>query len=228
MIAEVRDSDRFGRHGWFDGPAAGYPEAAARWVDDGVVDHYAYVGADDLWDWLRLSFAIQQVYAEIATRDVEDAIVPVGVEIREGGVEDIEHALALANLIHDVQVASPVLSWYPDEDDATMRADWLASLDRDHYLLALRSGRPVGMALVATRAPVAELVVMATVPDERGVGSGLALLALVAEVAAREDCTSIETDWRIANPYASRFWPARGFETVAYRMVRHVRGIPIS
>lgn len=225
MVAEVRDSAWFGRHGWLEGPANAYAETAAGWVADGVVDHYAYVAADDLWDWLRLSFAIQQVYGEIETRDVADAIVPVGVEIREGGVDDIGDALALADLIRDVQVASPVLSYYPDESSETRRADWLEALERDRYLLALRSGRPIGMALVAPHPPVAELVVIATVPDERGLGTGLALLAMVAEVAAREGCDRIETDWRIANPYSAAFWPARGFEPVAYRMVRHVHGI---
>jgi GNAT superfamily N-acetyltransferase len=225
VAAEVRDSDWFGRHGWYEGRADGYAEVAAEWVAEGVVDHYAWVPVDDLWDWLRLSFAIQQVYGEIATRDVADAMVPVGVEIREGGPDDIEDALALADLIRDVQRASPVLAWSPDEGAATARADWLEALERDRYLLALRGGRPVGMALVAPRTPVAELVVMATVPDERGYGTGLALLAMVAEIAAREECDRIETDWRIANPYASHFWPERGFKPVAYRMVRHVHGI---
>ena len=32
----------------------------------------------------------------------------------------------------------------------------------------------------------------------------------------------MKADWRIANLLASRFWPKRGFQPTAYRMVRYL------
>ncbi len=62
----------------------------------------------------------------------------------------------------------------------------------------------------------------ATRPEVRGRGVGLALFEAGMGWAHEHGYRRLSTDWRSTNPVASRFWTARGFRPVRYRLHRFV------
>ena len=92
------------------------------------------------------------------------------------------------------------------------------------WFLAERDGEPLGLLLLwADPGEPISLDVAATLPEARGLGVGMALTTHALWWARRQGHERMKADWRIANLLASRFWPRRGFEPTAYRMVRYVQ-----
>ena len=64
------------------------------------------------------------------------------------------------------------------------------------------------------------LAVMATLPEVRGQGIGVALVHQALREAKAAGRDVVDVDWRMANLQASRFWPARGFRPAFHRLYR--------
>ncbi len=68
----------------------------------------------------------------------------------------------------------------------------------------------------------AYLTLAAVRPEARGQGVGRALTAHGLAYAAQSGYAFCSTNWRSTNLQAAHFWPQRGFQPVAYRLVRRV------
>ena len=239
LVASLREDDVRGRHAWSalgdHWHAAGeepelyrelYTRAAAVWVEDGYLDHYVVVPADQslLAVWYSLSFAQQQVHASLALAPV-DAREVDGFTVRKGGAEDLEVAMALAFVIFDHQAGPPTYAGVAAPPEAEVRESYAEHLADPAvtYFVAERAGEPVGhLILERVNDSEIELSVAATIPAARGLGVGSALTDLALGWAYEQGYRTCITDWRAANLLSSRFWTGRGFEPTTYRLVRSI------
>lgn len=237
LVAEIREEDVRGRHSWSaltdhdaDEPELYrdlYAVAGSEWLAQGATSHYVVIPAVDdvLWAWLGVGFAIEQVHAERELANVERPAAPGGFTIREGGPNDLDAAARLAPIITEHQIESPVWSGLKRRSDDEFRDSMREALADSEatWFLAERDGEPLGgLLLWADPGEPISLDVAMTFPEARGLGVGVALTEHAFWWAREQGHERMKADWRIANLLASRFWPKRGFEPVAYRMVRYV------
>jgi GNAT superfamily N-acetyltransferase len=212
-----------------------YAAAAALWVDEGRVRHYALAPASDarlLEAWSRIGFGQQHAYG---IREVPAAAWPAGV--RPAEERDVDALLDLSPLIADHHATAPVFSRGPvPESLEQQRAEILEELAKPEIgdIVAERDGRivgafqlvPVELSSVHTGLArpdgAALLGWAATDPDVRGSGAGLALTAGAFAWARERGHEVMVTDWRVTNLLSSRFWPGRGFRETFLRLYRHI------
>ena len=213
-----------------------YATQAARWLGDGHRTHTAVVRAADparhaaLVD---LGFGHEQAYAvlDLTAPDAGRAGVPAGVDVRPGTEDDLADIVPLAPVIGRHQVASPVFARvgaeFFDQLEESHREE-LADPEA-HYLVARVDGAAVGFAIwydgidgPFMASSYAELSVAAVSEKARGRGVGLALTAATIDAVREQGVSRLATDWRTTNLLSSRFWPARGFRVVGWRMSRTI------
>ena len=181
-------------------------------------------GEQELDPWYRLGFAQMHAYGARASGGERTAVA--GVALRRGGPEDLETAMRIDRLIHEVQAEPPSAS-AAAFDEAGHRAVWLETLEADDvaYFVAERDGVPVGHTTLYPDVEDAEalhLASTAVAAAERGSGIGVLLTTHALAYAAEQGYPRLRTNWRVTNLGASRFWPARGFELTHIRLVRRL------
>jgi ribosomal protein S18 acetylase RimI-like enzyme len=180
--------------------------------------------AEALDPWYRLGFA--QMHAYGVRESGGERAPAAGVEIRRGGLDDLESAFRIDRLIHEAQAASPSYSGVAFEE-GPYRADWeetLASADTAYFVAEHGSGL-LGHATVypdPAHRDALHLASTAVVPEARGRGVGVALTTYALAHAAEAGYPQMRTNWRVTNLAASRFWPARGFRLTHLRLVRRL------
>jgi len=206
-----------------------YATAAGAWVEAGYVAHYVVVPADDteqLEAWFALGFGKQQCYAALELGPRPAATVPGGFTIRFCKPDDFEASLALGDLIREAHSAPPVWSGVPPRPPDELRRLWTEAFaeESDTSFLAVREGEVIGeFSMVPGDDGEIYLGYAVVRPDARGIGAGLALTEAALGWAHEQDFRRCTTDWRTANPLASRFWPSRGFVPTSFRLHRLVR-----
>jgi len=247
LIGAPRTTDHWGPNAWVEhaGHAAAEPEdvrdlyaaLAQGWVDAGRIHHFAYVPASDagLVDaWFRLSFGQQQAHG---VREVDaGALWPDGV--RHAEPRDLDVLVELTPLLDEAQAASPAFAvrLQPDDPDE-LRTEIEEEIARDDMatLVVESGGRIVGSfvlcpvemssGVVSLGRPPGQchLAWAATLPSVRGTGAGLALMQAAHAWAAERGYTVMTADWRVANLFAARFWPRRGFRPTFLRLHRLIQ-----
>ena len=217
-----------------------YAVQAGAWFAAGHRTHTAVVRTADPARhaaFVDLGFGHEQAYAvlDLAAPDAGRTAVPPGVDVRPGSPDDLAEIVSLAPVIGRHQVASPVF--------ARVGAEFFDQLEESHgeeladpeahYLVARVDGAAVGFAIwydgidgPFMASSYAELSVAAVPEQARGRGVGLALTAAVIEAARDRGVTRLAADWRTTNLLSSRFWPARGFRVVGWRMSRSIDADP--
>ncbi|NDJ75147.1 MAG: GNAT family N-acetyltransferase, partial [Chloroflexi bacterium] len=249
LLGERLISPWMGRTGWLrlTGHAATdlelyrdlYAELAARWVADGIFDHYVMVAAGHraLLDvWFDLGFGKQQAYAFLPLTDyAPDFPVPSDIEVRRATPDDRDAVRSIGDTIARYQMGSPVFAPTPPEIiEEDIRNGMVELIEDDEWMLwlALKGGQVVGyQGYVVEEADdtnllsipgAVELSIAGTAAHARGLGVGRALTRhglLHARDAGYAICL---TDWRTTNLLSSRFWPRSGFVPVVYRLTRHI------
>jgi ribosomal protein S18 acetylase RimI-like enzyme len=226
--------------GDLDAVRAAYTAQSGHWLDAGQRTHTVTVRAQDRarHDALvDLGFGHEQAYAVLDLHANSDApstagsAIPAGVDVRPGTPDDLDAIVRLAPIIGRYQVAAPVFARIGDDFFDQLADAHRAELADPgaHYLVARVGGEAVGFAIwydgeeaPFTPSPALELSVAATAESARGRGVGLALTAAVLAAAREQGARYVAADWRTTNLLSSRFWPARGFRVVGYRMSRTV------
>ncbi|HEX7256275.1 MAG TPA: GNAT family N-acetyltransferase [Gaiellaceae bacterium] len=212
-----------------------YAAAAARWVDEGRMRHYAVAPASDaplLESWYRLGFGQQQA---LGIRKVPDAAMPENVRVAEE--RDVEALVELGTLLPDHQGRSPVFSgWRALETEEEQRQEVIDDLANPDLalLIAEENGRVVGgfelapttlSSMHSSLARVEGAVLLGwavTRPEARGSGAGVALTEGSFAWAREHGYEVMVTDWRVTNLLASRFWSRRGFRETFLRLYRSI------
>lgn len=243
LLAQPGDGER-GRHVWSEVAGHGYrddPEVirylyrilADAWVA-GRRDHHFVVASagtpSDLGAWLDLAFGHEQVHAARSVRGLEPG--PSPYQIRRASNEDGALIAPLVRLIYEANTDSPVFAYVEPErwDELQEGHEELLADPEVGYFVAIDGSRAIAYA---TMRPVpddegrpleptgtVELLLAGTLPEARGEGVMRALVAAGLEWAADRGHEVCVTDWRLANPGASRAWPGLGFVPIAHRLHR--------
>ena len=212
-----------------------YAALAGRWVDRGNTRHSVLVPTHDgavLDAWWRLGFGLQHV---MALQPVAPRVWPAGVRPATDG--DVEGLMALADLVSETHLGSPVFSGIPVDPDDDGTREFLHQLiaDDDKCLLVAEAGGRIAATLEL--APVEEskmheglmrvdgqilLGFAATAPEARGAGLAGALTDAAFAWSAERGLTTMAVDWRVANLAASRLWARQGFRPSFYRLYRSI------
>jgi ribosomal protein S18 acetylase RimI-like enzyme len=243
LILRRAETSYWGPHAWVDEAGSAFSDAEALRdlyaalapgaVDAGARLHLAMAPAvAELADpWFRLAFGHMQVHG-LRHSGAPEPVLPEGTVIRPGTRDDLVAALPLKSVITNHQRRSPTFTGLPAPDDAQVLADWEETLPEPDvvYRVAEQHGRIVGFVLLyelpATLSRPAgslHLATMATVPEVRGQGIGVALTNHALREAKEAGYPVVDVDWRMANLEASRFWPARGFRPTFHRLHRVLR-----
>jgi GNAT superfamily N-acetyltransferase len=207
-----------------------YAELAAGWP----ARHSVMVPASDaalIDPWFRLAFGCQFM---TAARPIEPlAAVDFGGVIRPSTRADHAAVAAFDRQLWEHQSRSPSFSGL-DYDTNDFEAEWSTLWEEEDefpfHRIAEIDGRAVGHVLLYER-PTGDLRVpqqnidlahAVTLPDARGRGVGLAMLAAALTWAEEHGFRSMTTDFRSNNLLSSRYWPARGFRPTFIRLYRAV------
>jgi len=216
-----------------------YAVVGQAWLNKGYSHHFILLPAapDARKDaWLQLGFAYEQVYALLSLADWKphESQIPAGIVVRQAHPQDSRLLEELAPIIRRHQAGAPVWGTALPEDEQEIRQGYSELAGDPSWVvwLAILYGKAVGMQGYHRRETspgdplipdgCIELSVAGTLPEARGRGVGVALTQHGLESARQAGYAWCLSDWRITNLLSSRFWPRRGFQPVAYRMVRHV------
>jgi ribosomal protein S18 acetylase RimI-like enzyme len=242
VIGSVGENEWWNRHAWvgLTGHAAREPElvrdlyrlAAERWVEEGAELHVALVPAvADLTEpWFRVAFAHMQAHG-IRESGADPGPRPAGLTVRAGTLDDARTTPELLTKIWEHHTRSPTFTGLTVPPVAEFLADAQEVLAGSGvaYFVAERDGQVLGHLLLRPEEPDLArppgsiyLAIAATLPDARGSGAGVALTEHALAWAREAGYQAVQTDWRVANLEASRFWPRRGFRETFYRFARRV------
>jgi GNAT superfamily N-acetyltransferase len=211
-----------------------YGAAAARWVDQGHLAHYALLPSHDapLIDaFFRLGFGLQHVHG---IREPLTGFADPTVRLASRDNIPVLAALDLELPAH--QGRSPVFSSGPTFTQEEALAEAQENVDDPTIttFVVERDGRVVGtsVACALTKSgahtgparpdDAAFLGFAAVLPEARGTGAGRALGEAVLGWAAENGYRSVVTDWRATNLLSSRTWPRLGFRPTFLRLHRLV------
>ena len=211
-----------------------YGHAAARWVAEGRLAHYALVPSHDLAlvdAFVRLCFGQQHVHAirEPLTGFADPTV-------RRARHDDLPAAVPVALELGAHQARSPVFASAPGYTYEETLAEAAGDLDNPELatFVAERDGRVVGVSqgssitLSSSHTGLARpdsagfLGFAAVLPEARGTGAGRAIGDAVLAWAAEAGYRSVVTDWRATNLLSSRAWPRLGFRPTFLRLHRLV------
>jgi len=218
-----------------------YAAVAVAWVDEGCFIHRVMVPAADegvLAAWFSLGFGLEQAYAVCRLSGRRSLAAPgearPGLSIRRATPEDAPTLVELSDLIARHQARAPVWAPAPPEFVAALREGYAEALSEDGvvFWLAFADRKLVGFQGYFPAGPDPDdlftpddcvaLSVAATREQARGRGIGRALTARGLVWAAEEGYRHCLVDWRTTNLLSSRFFPARGFQPVYYRLCRMI------
>ncbi len=240
LVGTLLASDTYGHGAWVgpdavsfrdtDGLAGLYAHAGRDWIDAGAREHYAWVldRAERTAPWMDLGFARMHQRGVLALTEREPRALPEGYRARLGTIADLEWALDLGAEIDRVQAEGPSFSLEIGGDE---RAELTEALEDPEvrYFLAEHDGHPVAQcitfALPARRGSfdaTLHLSAVAVRETHRGRGVGTALIDVALERARHHGFTYVETNWRVTNRGAARFWTGYGFEPTYVRLHRTV------
>lgn len=217
-----------------------YAELGSHWVADGCFTHFvlAPVAESELVRaWFSLGFGIEQVYGLV---DLDSAaITPVestlpDLVIRGAMPEDRGVMENLSEIIWRYQTGAPVWGICLPEDQAELSQGYAGLVeDPDATVwLAFYKGQAAGFQCYFMADPrgkdlivpeqCVELSVAGTLPEFRGLGISQVLTRYGMAHAFERGYRFCLADWRSTNILSSRFWPAQGFQPVAYRLARRI------
>ncbi len=217
-----------------------YGVAASRWVESGIVSHYAVVPATDhrvVDAWFRVGFGQQHVHAirEVPGPD-EVFEVPGHLRVRRAERRDIPTLGRLELVLPEHQALSPVFSGQqvPTLEDTVNELEEDFDDPRFTTFVAEHDGLVIGSAVGCSIEESSEhrgivrpdragfLGFAAVLPEARGLGAGRALGEAVLAWSREAGYETVVTDWRETNLLSSRTWPRLGFRPTYRRLFRAI------
>ncbi len=209
-----------------------YAQASVLWLEHGCFSHSVFIPLADpaYFDaFLRLSFAIEQVYAVLHTEEYKPFAGPEGAAVRLAAQSDQGVMGKLSSVISKYQSEAPAFIPALPEVMQDIRAGFqgLVEDEENTVLLAEKDGDTLGFLVYRRNDPAlmlpddsVELCVAGTVRTQMGRGVGKGLMDAGCRMMKEQGFRYITTDWRITNLASSTFWPQCGFRPIAYRMHR--------
>jgi len=235
------ENDIFGRTVWINPEGLSYDDAdvlealyvelGTRWLNDNVTRHVVWVPDDPREEeaWRELAFARWHRRGVLDLSTTKATPVPEGYRLRRGSFADIDTAIDLdseinraeargPSFVRQDQSTSPSDEWEeiltdPDVEYRVVEYDGVAVAQCASFGLPQRIGSfpaTIHVSAVSVREP----------HRRRGVATSMVLDALAS--AREQGFTHGETNWRVTNRVASRYWPNFGFTPTYVRLQRSV------
>ena len=218
----------------FDDPdvlEALYSEAGARWIERGAIEHYVWtldVEASTR-PWYELGFARMHLRGVMALHERDERALAPNYSLRRGGPQDIDAAVALDDELDAAQRLGP--SFSIGLNHATKREELLETLldSEVHHYVVESDGEVVAQCLTfplpqrrGSFEHTLHLSAVSVRASHRGRGVASAMVDHALANARRADFAFVETNWRVTNRRAQRFWRAYGFEPTYVRLHRTI------
>lgn len=241
LVGALLNSPEYGHGAWWgpdgvsfdslDTLAALYSAAGAAWIAAGAFEHYGWVFDDreDVEPWYELGFARMHERGVLALGEPTRGAAPAGYRLRRGGPADLDLAVELDEELDRAQREGPSFAILTGH--SSRREDLLEILEDEevHHYVVEHDGRGVAQCLSF---PLGErrgshprtihlsAVTVARGHEHRGVATALVDAALAD--AASGGFTHAETNWRVTNRRAARFWRLYGFTPTYVRVHRTI------
>jgi GNAT superfamily N-acetyltransferase len=233
-------SDTYGSGAWVgpdgasgddvDTLAALYALAGQSWIDAGALEHYVWVldHPSRTQPWMEMGFARMHQRGVMALDGLVARDLPAGYATRLGGLDDLEWALELGAEIDRAQAEGPSFSFDLGGDE---RAELTETLEDPEvrYFLAEYDGRPVAQCITfplpvrrGSFEATLHLSAVAVREEHRGRGVATALVSTALARARDHGFRVVETNWRVTNRVAARYWTRFGFQPTYVRLHRTV------
>lgn len=208
-----------------------YGVAAAQWIARGALEHYVWVldHPSATQPWYELGFARAHERGVLTLDEQRDHRLPDGYTLRYGGPDDIELAVALDAVLDEAQRSGP--SFTIGLDHTSDRRELVETLEDPevHYYVVEHRGRGVAQCITF---PLPEmrgsfegtlhLSAVATLPEHRRRGIATAMVDVALDEARRQGFSHVETNWRVTNRVAARYWTSYGFQPTYVRLHRTI------
>ncbi len=207
-----------------------YAAAGTTWIDAGAVEHYVWTldDAASTSPWYELGFARMHTRGVRSLPLVQRHAPPAGYALRRGGVEDLDAAVMLDRVIDDAQRLGPSFSLFVDVSKREDLHEALVDPEVHHYLVEHLDG-PVAQCItfaLPTRRGSFErtlhLSAVSVLPEHRGRGVATALVDHAMADASAAGFAYVETNWRVTNRAAQRYWLGYGFRATYVRLHRTI------
>lgn len=241
LFGAVLESSEHGRGAWIgpDGVSFDEPEtlydlyrtAGTSWISDGAFEHFVWVldDASSTAPWHQLGFARMHQRGARELSAFAPRNLPAGYAIRRGGSGDIDVAVALDAELDLAQRDGP--SFALGVDHASSREELFEALDDPdviHYVVE-HDGRAIAQCLAFELPPLrgshpstVHLSAVTVSSAERGLGIATAMVDHALLNAFEAGYARAETNWRITNHRAARFWVGYGFTPTFVRLHRTI------
>jgi ribosomal protein S18 acetylase RimI-like enzyme len=208
-----------------------YTEAAQEWIDAGAREHYAWVL--DHWSatdaWYELGFARMHLRGVLALDRPRSHALPDGYRLREGSMDDLDTCVELVGELDEAQARGPSFALdLPSESQREELAETLEDPDTTLFVVE-RGSEAVAQCITFALPPRrgsfdSTLHLSAVVVSEKHRGRGVAtsMIDAALEVARAAGFEFAETNWRVTNRQASRFWTRYGFAPTYVRLHRTI------
>ncbi|MEI8127805.1 MAG: GNAT family N-acetyltransferase [Actinomycetota bacterium] len=208
-----------------------YARRASDWVDLGILRHYVWVPADRerVEPWQNLGFAAMHLRGSMPLSSASRRNFPSGYSMRRGSASDVETAIELDDILSEYQEGGPSFALGLSRE--SQRSDWLETLDDPDtfHVIVEYGGQAVAQALTF---PVFErlgsfpasvhLSAVCVRREHRGSGVGAAMVDELMAQSQSEGFEYVETNWRVTNRQAHRFWLHYGFTPTYLRLHRAI------
>ena len=207
-----------------------YETAGAAWIDSGALEHYVWTLDDDAMTagWHEMGFARMHRRGVAALPRPLSHRLPDGYALRRGGVDDFELAVALDDELDAAQRLGPSFSFGASASSSEDLAETLADPETHHYVVERRGvavAQCISFALLTRRGSFDNSLHLSAVtvrPEHRHRGVATAMVDRALADAVDAGFTHAETNWRVTNRRAQRFWMAYGFEATYVRLHRTI------
>ena len=208
-----------------------YAEAGREWIDEGALEHYVWVldDAPSTKPWHELGFARMHTRGVLALDKVRGHHFTAGYSLRLGTIEDLDVAVSLVEELDRAQLEGP--SFSISLDTQSERDDLLETLSDPEvwYYLVEFEGDAVGQCLTFPLPPrrgsfhhTLHLSAVVVREEHRGRGVATALVNAALDEALGEGFRYVETNWRVTNRRAQKYWTSYGFRPTYVRLHRTI------
>jgi ribosomal protein S18 acetylase RimI-like enzyme len=204
-----------------------YEVQAENWLERGASRQFVWSPTHECAPWLELGFSYVHQRGVRRLRDVGETAMPPEYQIRRGTLDDLEVALELDAVMDAEQRGSP--SFLVTQSEA--RSQWMETLEDPEtvHVIVECDGRAIAQCLwfplsqrVGTFDRCVHLSAVTVIAQHRRRGVARAMVDHILHIAQRDGFDYVETNWRVSNRRAARYWLTYGFSPTYTRLQRAI------
>jgi GNAT superfamily N-acetyltransferase len=241
IYGALLENDTYGQGAWI-GPdgvsydsadilADLYSEAGQEWIKGGALEHYVWVLDDrsTTEPWYELGFARMHMRGVLALERDRSPALPQDYVVRHGTFDDLDLAVELVEELDRAQRAGPSFLLEPATAGQRGEIEETLSDPEVHLFIVEHRGRGIAQCMTFPLPPRRgsfeatlhlSAVVVRAEHQRRGIATAMVNTAL--SEARLEGFSFVETNWRVTNRRAARYWTSYGFQPTYVRLHRTV------